>query len=51
MRNDMTLRQDMRKNDKVIRGQGQGHGPVKYAKMADFEVYLLRYLLKYPEFR
>ena len=35
---------------KVIRGQGQGHGPVKVAKIADFEVYLLRHLLRYPEY-
>ena len=34
---------------KVIRGQGQGHGPVKVAKVADFEVYLLRQLLRHPE--
>ena len=29
---------------KVIRGQGQGHGGVKVAKMAIFKVYLLRHL-------
>ena len=33
---------------KVIRGQDQGHRPVKFAKLADFKVYLL--LLKYPEY-
>ena len=40
-------------NDKtfeVIRGQVQDHGPVKVAKMVDFEVDLLRYLLRYPEY-
>ena len=44
MRNDITF--------KVIRGQGQGHGPFKVAKMADFEVYLLRQiaLLRYPKY-
>ena len=43
-------RQDMR-NDitfKVI--QGQGHGPFTVAKMADSEVYLLRHLMRYPEY-
>ena len=42
MRNDMTF--------KVIRRQGQGHGPFEVAKMADFEVYLLRHLLRYPKY-
>ena len=34
----------------VIRGQGQGQRPVKIAKMTDFEVYLFRHSLRYPEY-
>ena len=39
MRNDMTF--------KVIRGQGQGHGPVKFVEMVEIKVYLLRHLWRY----
>ena len=35
---------------KVMHDQGQGHGHVKVAKRDDFEAYLLRHLLRYPEY-
>ena len=43
-------RQDIYKDMtfKVIRGRGRGHGPVKFVKMADFEVYFYRHLLRFP---
>ena len=42
MRKDMTF--------KVIRDQGQGHGPVKFAKLAEIKVYFLRHLWRYLEY-